>query len=362
MTFSRTLARWFPLPRILVPCGTGVDVSDSSVKWLTLSGGKDGTRLASYGSENIPEGVVHLGVVQDPKALSKVLAEMKKKSGIECAHAALPEEGAYVFSMQVPEGSSREQIRNMIEFELENRVPIPPGQAVYDFDTVERHTEHGEEIAVTVFPRDLADGYADAFQEAGIELSSLEIEARSIARAVSGRESDPVTMLVDCGRARTGVAILKRGIPIFTSTVEIGGDLMSAAAMQALGLANEGDVQVFKNEHGLVPADATQKKGADALEKVAGQLADEIAKHYRFWDTRRTEGNAKTATVERVYLLGGSANLKGLPEYIAGKVHVGVERPNVWRNLFSFDDYIPPIEYRTSFQYATAIGLALRSL
>ena len=66
--------------------------------------------------------------------------------------------------------------------------------------------------------------------------------------------------------------------------------------------------------------------------------------------------------VERVYLLGGSANLKGFPEYIAGKVHAQTERPDVWRNAFSFDDYIPPIDYRTSLQYATAIGLALRSV
>ena len=65
--------------------------------------------------------------------------------------------------------------------------------------------------------------------------------------------------------------------------------------------------------------------------------------------------------VEKVFLLGGSANFKGLPEYIAGKVRAQTERPNVWQNAFSFDEYIPPIDYRTSLQYATAIGLALRS-
>lgn len=361
MQFTRTLARWFPVPRLLTPCGTGVDVSDSSVKWLSLAQGNSGTRIAAYGSERIPDGVVVTGVVRDPKALANVLSGIKKEAGLSCAHAALPEEAAYVFSMHVPEGSARKEIMNMIEFELENRVPIPHGQAVYDYDTVEMHTEHGEEIAVTVFPRELAEGYAEAFALSGIELSSLEIEARSIARAVSGKASDPVTLLVDCGRARTGVAILKRGIPIFTSTVDIGGDHLTHAAMEALSLQTEEEAELFKNEHGLLPDEAS-KKGYEALEKVAAQLAGEIARHYRFWDTRRAEGNTRTPPVERVYILGGSANLRGLPEYIAGKVQVRAERPNVWLNVASFDEYIPEIDYRSSFQYATTIGLALRAL
>ena len=110
------------------------------------------------------------GVIRDVPALASVLAGIKKRAGVSCAHAALPEEGAYVFSMHVPEASARKEIMNMIEFELENRVPIPEGQAVYDYDTVDVHDEHGEEIAVTVFPRELADGYANAFEKAGIEL------------------------------------------------------------------------------------------------------------------------------------------------------------------------------------------------
>jgi type IV pilus assembly protein PilM len=356
MQLSRSFARWFPVPQLLTPCGTGVDVSDSSVKWLSLTHKNGGTRIASYGSVDVPANAVSTGAVRDPHALADALKEMKRRAKISCAHAALPEEGAFVFSMHVPKGSSRAHVINMIEFELENRVPIPLAQAVYDFDTINARDEHGEEIAVTVFPRELADGYVEAFALAGIDLVSLEIEARSIGRAVSGA-LDPVTMLVDSGRARTGVAILKRGIPIFTSTIEIGGDQMTHAVMDALKLQNETDAETFKNEHGLIP-DEGNRAGSDALDKVAATLAGEITRHYRFWDTRRT---ADAASVERVYLLGGSANLHGLPEYIAGKVQTETLRPNVWRNAFSFNDYIPPIEYRASFQYATAIGLALRA-
>jgi Tfp pilus assembly PilM family ATPase len=66
--------------------------------------------------------------------------------------------------------------------------------------------------------------------------------------------------------------------------------------------------------------------------------------------------------VERVFLVGGGANLRGLTDFIAGKVHVRTERPNVWRNVASFEDSIPPIDRRTSLQYVTVVGLALRGI
>lgn len=360
MQLSRSLARWFPVPQLLLPRASGVDITDASIKWLTLASAKRGLTIANYGSEMLAPGIVQTGTVRNADALADALKAVKKQTKIAHAHAALPEEGAYVFSMHVSSGSSRQEIMNMIEFELEGRVPIPPKQAVYDFDFVGARGENGEEIAVTVFQRDLADGYAAAFAKAGIELLSLEIEARSIGRAIS-KAGDPVTLLVDCGKGRTGVAILKNGFPIFTSTIELGGEEMSSAISQALGVSEEEAVR-FKNEHGLVADDPSKQKAFEAIDKVASQLADEIARHYRFWDTRRAEANERTLPVERVFLVGGSVNLKGFPEYIAGRVHALTERPNVWRNVASFDEYIPPIEYRQSFQYATSVGLALRAI
>ena len=361
MQFSRSLARWFPVPKLLMPPSAGVDITDASVKWLAFKEGTKGLRILTCGSIALPQGLVERGAVKDPQGLAAVLKDVKKKSGLSFAHAALPEEDAYVFSMHVPARSSRAQVMNMVEFELEARVPIPPNQAVFDFDTVQMRDDDGEEIAVSVFPKDLAEGYTQAFSLAGIELLSLEIEARSIARAISRKERDSTVMLVDCGHTRTGVAILKKGIPIFTSTIDIGGAHMSKATMDALSLSEE-DARIFKNEHGLVQDDPARTKGYEALDRIAGSLAEEIGRHYRFWDTRRNEHGERAMPVEKVFLLGGSANLKGFPEYIAGKVHAQTERPDVWQNAFSFDDYIPPIDYRTSLQYATAIGLALRTI
>jgi type IV pilus assembly protein PilM len=362
--FGRMLARAFPTPQFLLPPAVGIDVSDTSIKWLALTSEQATHRIRSYGSQKLPDGIVVRGIIEDPESFVTALTELKSTlGGIVDVHAALPEEAAYVFSMNVPHSTSREQTLRMIEFEFEGRIPIPPAAAVYDFDVIGSSGDANmNEIGVTVFPRELVESYAAAFVRAGFNLLSFEVEASSIGRAVSsGRLDDPVMLVVDFGRARTGFTVLKRGIPIFTSTVEIGGDAVTHAVEKELSLSGTA-VELFKNEEGLLAKAGPQSKGIEAIIGTASALAGEVLRHYNYWDTRRNEQGERVTPVGRVVLVGGSSNLRGLTDYIAGRVQAPVLLGDIWQRVFSFDDYIPPIDSRESLEYATAVGLALRGL
>lgn len=360
-SFSNTLSEWFPVPKLLTPPAAGIDISDASIKWLVFEHSHP-RRVQAYGELPLKEGVVQSGVIQDIAALADALREVKEHlGGITAAHAALPEEGAYVFSMSVPPGTPHDQMLRIIEFEFEGRVPIPPSAAVYDYASIPSRVSAESEIAVSVFPKDIAQAYADAFDAAGIALLSLEVEAQSIARAITSEGDDAITLVVDFGRARTGFAVIKRGTPIFTSTVEVGGETITRSLMEKLGVSAE-EAGKFKNEQGLLAKDGAKSKGVEAISGTASALADEISRHYHYWDTRRNEHGDRMTPVSRVLLVGGNANLKGLTDYIAGRVQAPTERGDVWKRIADFDSYIPPIDRKRSYQYATAIGLALRGI
>ena len=354
--------RWFPLPAALVPRSIGVDISDVSVKWIGLVRSKGpGHDIATHGSLPIPAGAIRGGAIYDEEALVSVLAQVRAASGVSHAHAALPEEEAYVFSMHIPDGTPRDQALRLIEFEFEGRVPIPPGDAVYDYDVIAEHTAEGVQIGVTVFPKRLAEQYASVFRRARFELVSLEVEARSIGRAIDeGGTTDTVTLLVDFGRARTGFAVLKRGIPIFTSTVEFGNDLAASRAKQGTELP-DAEIQRIRNDEGLFASGEHAALRAE-FEATALGLAGEVVRHFHFWDTRRDERGERVTPVGSVVLVGGSANMKGLADLISGKVQAPTTRGDVWRHVLSFEHQIPAIDKRTSLQYATAVGLALRGV
>lgn len=360
--FLEKLSGWFPTPHMLFPAAVGLDITDSSIKWLELIPYQSGYRVLTSGFVRLEEGIVVNGAIQDGEAFTQALKEVKKHwKKSSAAHAALPEEGAYVFSMHVPHDATREHILSMIEFEFEGRVPIKPDQAVYDFDVVSRHEQGGMEIAVVVFQKELAARYVECCARAGIELLSMELEARSIARAISPLgEECPAELLADFGRERTGFAIIKNAVPIFTTTVGVGGKDLTKALVEKLGYT-EDQARDFKNLNGLLPTPGAES-ATEVATATAAALSDEILQHYHFWNTRRNEHGERVTPLEGVILVGGSANLRGVLEYVAGRVRAPVERPNVWRNVCSFDEYIPPVHRRISLQYATAIGLTLRSI
>lgn len=360
--FLEKLSEWFPTPHLLYPPAVGLDITDSSIKWLQLVPYQSGYKVLTSGFIRLEEGIVVNGAIHDVEAFTDALRQVKKNwKGTVCAHAALPEEGAYVFSMHVPQKATREQILSMIEFEFEGRVPIKPDQAAYDFDIVSERDQAGTEIAVVVFQKDLAARYVECCANAGIELMSMELEARSIARAVSPvGEEFPAELLADFGRERTGFAIIKNGVPIFTTTVAVGGKDLTKVLVEKLGFT-EDQARDFKNTQGLIPAEGAEP-ATEAATGIAAALSDEILQHYHFWNTRRDEHGERATALQGVLLVGGSANMRGIVEYIAGRVRAPVERPNVWRNVCNFNEYIPPIHRRISLQYATAIGLALRSV
>lgn len=345
----------------MFPPAAGIDISDESVKWIVLEGEPGAYRVAQWGEVPIREGALVEGAVRDVDALAEALREVRTRLGrIEHAHAALPEEPAYVFGMEVPSGSNREQTVRMIEFEFEGRIPMPPSASVFDYDLIGQG-DSGE-IAVSAFPRDLVEHYIEAFDRSGLGLMSLEVEARSVARAVSPNTPEaPVSLLVDFGRARSGLALLQQGEPIFTTTVAVGGETMNAAVVAALSISPE-EAVTFRNEQGLLAEDGPESPGVRAILPVAESLAAEIARHYQYWDTRRNERGDRMTPVNRIILTGGSANLRGLSAFIEGRVHAPVILGDVWQHACNYDAYIPPIPKRASLQYATAIGLALRSL
>lgn len=354
------LARWFPTPELLFPRSAGVDISDNSIKWLSLKESRRGYVVEAYTSEALEEGIVEGGIVHDPERLGAALHALAAKANdVPYVHAALPEELAYVFSMHVPDARDHGQISHLIEFAFEDRVPLKVKEAVYDYDIVAFHEGDGAEIAVTVFPQHVVAAYEAAFQYAGLKLQSLEIEARSIGRAIVPMDTNDVVLVADFGRARTGIAVLKRGIPIFTSTVSVGGSAMTRLVMEKLNV-DEDEAVAFKNEHGIVPnGDA---RAREAMISTAASLADEIARHYRYWDTKRNEHGERATPICRIVLCGGNSNLKGLPEYIAARTQARTVQASVWENVCDFSDYIPPIQKHNSLGYATAIGLALRSM
>ncbi len=355
ISLSERLLKSFPPPSFLDLAATGVDISHSGVKVLGLKKVREGYIPDFIEEKRLMAGVVENGEVQDPAALIAVLAALREKYNMHFIRASLPEEKAYLFQTSVPQADSEKQIRSSIEFQLEEHVPITPQDAIFDYDVVHEQKENIE-ISVTVFSKQFILGYQDILRKSGLFPVSFELEGQAIANAVIPHGDNKTYLIVDFGRTRSSITIVKNRIVGFTSTVNVGGNEMTEAIMKYFQV-DEIEAEKIKNTKGFVDTEQN-KELHDSLISTVSVLRDEISRHVAYWNNKE-ENRKDENQVHTIILCGGNASLKGLPEYISSGVKVSVERANVWQNVISYEAYIPQIQEERALSYATAIGLAL---
>ncbi len=351
----------FPPPRFLAMSAVGLDISDSSVKFVELTNRPYGKELSAFAERDIPAGVVASGEIVDAERLTRVLAGLRRDFSLEFVRVSLPEEKGYVFQTKISRETPPDQARSIIEFSLEENVPLSPAESVFDYEVVRSGSgavDDHIDVNVSVYPKKIIEQYTAALRRAGLVPLSFEVEAHAVVRAVV-RDGDLGTyLIVDIGRARTGLAIVSGGALAFSSTLDVGGDALTIA-IEKYSMISPEKAEAVKNDRGLLRRRGDQELYASLVPTVSA-LRDEINKHYIYWQGRKGSDGAPSPQIQKLILCGGNANLAGLPEYLTSSLRVPTERANIWSNTAPFEDAIPEIGYHQSLSYATAVGLALR--
>ena len=352
--------KFFPVPKFLTMPATGIDISDNSIHFIKLKDRKDGKILDKFGSAVIPDGIVSKGEIQDVEALTDILRKLKKDHDIDFVRASLPEEKAYLFQTQIPDNVLDKDIRNILEFKLEEYVPLSPSNAVFDYEILPKHTSSQKhlDVSVAVYPKQTIERYTSVFRNAGMTLLSLEIEGQAIARSVLKKGDTGTYMVVDFGKAKTGLSVVSDNILSFTSTLELEEMDITNAITKYLSVSEEEAIRI-KNEDGLIKT-RDNKELFSALMSAVESFKNEINKYSKYWKTRTDENDNRVDPIEKIILCGGNSNLAGLPEYLSASLGLPVERANVWINTRLSEDSVPELSKSSSLSYATSVGLGLR--
>ncbi len=348
----------FKTPQFLLMPAVGIDISDHSIKYAELFPAKKGFSLGRFGDIPISAGIVEGGKITNPPKLAEILNTLRVEKNLSFVRSSLPEEQVYFFRGRYPNGT-KEVLRETIELSLEEHVPIPAADTVFDFEVVGSSGEDAD-VAVTVATRATVESYSDVFRAAGLTLLSLELEASAIARSVIGGEDTTAHLIVDFGEARTGVAIVYQGQVYVTSTVSVGGQMLTETVARHMGISLA-EAESLKREFGLQRNSAHEELFAILLTNIA-ILRDEINKHLIYWHTHPDEEGKPRPEITQVILVGGDSNLPGLPEYLSATLRIEAVVGNIWTNVSLPSHGIPELPKAASLSYGTSIGLALYNI
>lgn len=350
----------FPPPSFLLMPHAGIDISDDAVRIIQFSYSSHGLKIAKSGFREFPAGMVEAGYINDEPGVTKIIAELARELGVIYVKASLPEEKTYLFKSEIPSLDEKE-IRQNIEFKLEENVPVSPANAIFSFEIIPTAASAGSPLApstkhtamVSVAPRKVIDAYLQILEGARLTPISFEVQARAVSHALISPKSSSTSLVVEIMHHKTGLYVICEGVVAFTSTIPWGSAFVTEAIAKALSIT-PAEAAILKKNAGYHDAKDTQQISV-AIDPLISSLQKEIFKIYGYW---ADHGEGRRA-IDNVILCGSDALLVGLLSQVAPEPHIPVTIGNVWTNAFSSDYYIPTIPHEDSLDYAAAVGLAL---
>lgn len=356
---ERLFHEYFPPPRFLEMPAVGLNISDDAVSALELVRHRNAYAVGRFGRKPLPKRSIAGGYVNDKDAVIGELRKLKSELRLDFVNASFSEEKAYLFKAKIPRVLHKE-IRAALEFKLEENVPIPVQEAIFDYTIISesgRGSGDHFDVGVTVLPRKVVETYTEILDAADLSPLSFEIEAQAVARAVIPSGDKGTYLLVNFGESKTGLFIVSGGVVHFTSTVAIGGTHITEAIAKFLSVSVEEAARIKHAETAL--ADKKNMNLFLSLMNALSALKDEINKLSMYWRTHTSDGGETEPKITKMILCGRDAALPGFADYLSPALQSGVEVGNVWSNTFSLNEYIPPIQLGESLDYAAAVGLAL---
>ncbi len=309
---TKKFFKLFPPPKFLNTPYAGLDISSDAIYCIEYAENIKGYSIHRYGKRILAPGIIESGHIKNEPELIKAITSLAQELKIKTVRASLPEERMYLFKTEVPTRYENE-IRQNIEFKLEENVPLSPEDALFFFDFIpESITNHKPNVSVSVAPKDLVENYLRIIKSSGLDVIAFEIQPKAIAHAVVPDFSTETQILVHTMNKKVGIYIVSGGVVCFTSTI-------------------------------------VMDKGSEIT-----LLQKELSRVYSYWIDY---GGGKP--INRIILSGCDASRIVKSSHISPAPNIPVELAQVWRNAFSSDQYIPKLNFEESLEYAVAAGLAL---
>ncbi|MBI3318817.1 MAG: pilus assembly protein PilM [Candidatus Omnitrophica bacterium] len=314
----------------------GLDLGGASFKLVVVE--PSGNRHALVHSK-----VVDLPLQADSAARQAALAQLL--SGIPIEKNAL-----VVSVMDDPFACTREvitppmpsgELSGAIQWELQRYLAVPAEETLVDYELLEEVEVQGAKklkLLAAAIPAQAIRDHLELLSGSGIRPVQLVPKALALARWFQETQKSPegAVAVLDLGGTGSEFVVVKKGRLLFARKIPVAGcDLtkgMTGVLMTAQGQVGltEQEAEEIKRKVGIPPAGFAEplSRGISAtqlLSLIRGsleRLAQELERSLAFYaESTREE------SITELLLVGGGANLKGLPQWLEGRLGIRVAVP-----------------------------------
>lgn len=227
----------------------GLDVGTQTIKIVEVSGSGSNLKVTALALENTPPGTIQQGVIQDPKTLGAVIKSALTKNGVrsrKCVSSVGGSAGMVVRVIEVPKMTPSE-LGDTMKWQIEQYIPFPAADVEMSYQKIDDPATDNDpaainmEVLLAVAQRDMLRAHTEMLSVAGLTPVAIDVEPLAVGRSLVNlsREgfSKKNVVVVNLGASLTDVGIFKNGVLRFPRTIPLGGDNITRAIADRMGLS-----------------------------------------------------------------------------------------------------------------------------
>jgi type IV pilus assembly protein PilM len=325
----------------------GIDIGSRSIKGIQVLHTRRGVRLLNAAIHEYPE---------DGGSLAENITALLGKSlpGIRAAIHFTGKISPVIRPLSLPVMPAHE-LGEAVRWEARKLTALPMEEVVIDFLVMgesEEHQVRRYEMVIAIVERAALLEQIQQVRTSGLEVAAIDVAPLAIFGAIKAQfemKQMGSILYIDIGAKKMEINILKEGLLRFTRQVAMGGDGITQAITQALGVSfAEGERR--KREEGMLREELMRAP-------IQGEVDRIIVEIQRSVDYYRAQ--FRETGVDKILLMGGTPLLPGFLDYFSGFFEAPVELGDPFSRMSMINSGVSIVR-NMSPRFSLAVGLALR--
>lgn len=376
------------------PTAIGVEIGTSAIKVVVLKPGSPPS-LQHAVMVPTPIGSMRDGLVVEPQAVANTLRELLEEHKITTKYAvtAVPNQTAVTRNIMVPR-MERKALQEAIRWEAERYIPYPIDEVSLDFDMLDNIADIPEdgqmEVVIAAAPTEAIARQIEVLRLAGLEPTVVDLKSFATLRALRGNllgehltkstltgtnytEAGEVALVLEIGASSSVINLVRGERVLMARNINVAADDFTTALQKSFDLdfAAAEDVKLgyatattpTEDEEDLLNFDMAREQYSPArvfevVRPVLGDLITEIRRSLEFYRVQSGD-----VVIDRTFLAGGGAKLRGLPAAISDALGFRVEVASPWLTVQTDQANVDTGYLQSNApEFTVPLGLALRGV
>ncbi len=249
--------------------------------------------------------------------------------------------------------SDEAKISRVVPNEVENLIPFPLEEMIIDQVILSKGNgtkpNGGSSVCVALIRKHTLQDHIDTLKGASVNTKVIELESLALYHAfMQWYKIEDTVALLDIGAARSNICIVSKGKPVFVRTFSRGGNNVTSAIKELLGISFE-EAEGRKLSSEIMLSEGEGDALSPAIKKGLSTLVAELLQSLHAYETNNND------EISKLYISGGGARLRNLDSFLSLELNMAVE-------TFSIpDDFLQKFQGHedAKLTLATGIGLTL---